>query len=174
MLLRWAWRLVATLFLGVVLMSRPGVAAKIERFQDDQGTLHISNAAEGEPTKPGAAPAPNQPQVVQPVPQAVPVPAIPPPATPMPLPPVAAPPGTLEAHPPQPNEAQPNVGEPAVPPTESPAEQPASQNRDNQVGNLAEAVTSLSEERVRLPSSKVWEVPGPTRRPADNLATHRG
>lgn len=37
------------------------MAARIDRFKDQEGTLHITNAGEGDPAKPGAAPSPNPP-----------------------------------------------------------------------------------------------------------------
>lgn len=60
------------------------MAAKIKRFTDKEGTLHITDAGEGEPGKPGEAPTPGAPGGL---PKAFP------PAAPM------TPPGEMEAPP---------------------------------------------------------------------------
>jgi hypothetical protein len=50
MLVGLKWRL-ALVLVGVALWSHPGVAGKIDRFTDKEGTLHISNKDAGEPIK---------------------------------------------------------------------------------------------------------------------------
>ena len=42
----------------VFLWSPPGISAKVARFTDKEGTLHISNEAPAEPGKPGGVQAP--------------------------------------------------------------------------------------------------------------------
>lgn len=113
----WRWRLVVALVGIALFLGHSGVAAKIERFKDKEGTLHISNTGEL-PIKPGGATTPNSastpaptpaptaapaPQPTPPAPRLVPVP--PPPeqvAPPPPGDPVEAPP-VME---PEPNEQQ--------------------------------------------------------------------
>ena len=51
-------RCLAVALLGVALWSHPGVAAKIDRFQDDQGTLHITNHGETPADKSGTGAKP--------------------------------------------------------------------------------------------------------------------
>ena len=66
--------------IGIVLWSPPGISAKVERFTDKEGTLHISNEAPAEPGKPGGVQAP--------APIGTPPPQIfPPPTPPAPVPP---------------------------------------------------------------------------------------
>ncbi len=126
------WR-VAILLLTLAWWGlSPAAAAKIERFQDAQGTLHISNVKPEEPGKetgslPAAAPL-IKPQVPQAQPQPIPPPAVEPvPGThredpaPPDAPPSGASPG-LEAQP----EKQP----------QSDPEKPVSRSRRNQ-GRLA-------------------------------------
>jgi len=103
----WRWRLGVAL-VGVALLSPSGVAAKIDRFHDKEGTLHISNTGE-EPVKGGAA-APMPPGTPPPLPRPVP----PPPPQPPPEQ-VTPPPGEREDPPP--------VMEPQ--PHEQPIERPA-------------------------------------------------
>ena len=81
------WSLIFAL-IGVVLWSQPGISAKIDRFTDKEGTLHISNESTAEPVKPGGAqtPAPigtPPPQIFPPA--TLPAPAPPPPAPPPPM-----------------------------------------------------------------------------------------
>ena len=44
--------------IGIVLWNPPGISAKVARFTDQEGTLHISNEAPPEPGKPGGVQAP--------------------------------------------------------------------------------------------------------------------
>ena len=78
MLLGWKWRL-ALVLVGVALWSHPGVAGKIDRFTDTDGTLHITNKGAEEPAKPGGAAVVKTPL---PEPAASPVPGQPNPAPP--------------------------------------------------------------------------------------------
>ncbi len=105
--------------IGVVLWSPPGISAKVERFTDKEGTLHISNEAPAEPGKPGGVQAPAP--IGTPPPQIFPPPT---PRAPVPPPQVMPPPteppemSGNEAPPPAPEsggEAQPA---PAVPPAQ--------------------------------------------------------
>ena len=96
MLVGWKWRLALAL-VGVALWSHPGVAAKIDRFTDKDGTLHISNKEAEEPIKTGPVAHPQGPT---PLPQATQNPS---PAATTPLPPGRPNPGA----PPPP--ANPNV-----------------------------------------------------------------
>jgi hypothetical protein len=52
----WKCCLIAALVV-VVLWSLPALAAKIDRFTDQEGTLHITNAGKEEPIKPATGPA---------------------------------------------------------------------------------------------------------------------
>ena len=105
------WTLIAA-FVGVAWLSQPVWAAKIERFKDNEGTLHISNMGEAVQIKPGGVPAPppaapgaapGAPGVTPaqppappggPVgqPQAFPPPPVPPPPVPQAAPPPPGPP----------------------------------------------------------------------------------
>lgn len=84
MLLGWKWRL-ALVLVGVLLWSHPGVAGKIDRFTDKDGTLHITNKGEEEPIKPGGAEAAKTP-----LPEPAAPPAMRPGPNPGPPPPGAA------------------------------------------------------------------------------------
>jgi hypothetical protein len=110
------WIQIFTL-IGVLLWSPPGISAKVERFTDKEGTLHISNEAPAEPGKPGGVQAPAP--VETPPPQKFPSPSrrapVPPPQL---MPPRTEPPEMpgIEAPLPAPEsggEAQPA---PVVPP----------------------------------------------------------
>ncbi len=113
--LSWKWRLALAL-IGVALLNHPGFAAKIERFKDKEGTLHISNSGEADPGKPGAAPnsSPTPAAPVQTFPQAEPPAAV-------------APPPVMEAPPPPEQETPPQEAPPPSeePPGEPPGEQSA-------------------------------------------------
>ncbi len=108
----WKRRLVAAL-LGLALLSPAGAAAKIERFKDPEGTLHISNAGE-EPVKPGGVTAPATPAAPGPAPQPLPHPGSPPATLPAPAPPPVPPP------PPQGQAIQPPDEAQEVPPAPEP------------------------------------------------------
>jgi hypothetical protein len=71
MLVGWRWCLALAL-VSVALWSHPGVARKIDRFTDKDGTLHITNKEAEEPIKlePMA-----HPQAPTPLPQATQKPA---------------------------------------------------------------------------------------------------
>lgn len=133
----WKWRLVVALAGIALFLSHSGVAtAKIERFKDKEGTLHISNTGEV-PVKPGGATTPNPPstpttapapppQPIRPAPRLVPVPpppqqaAPPPPGDPGEAPPVMEP---------EPNEQQ----------VEPPAEQQTSEAGNDGAGHQVQA-----------------------------------
>jgi len=104
MLLSWKGCLFLALF-GVVLGSQPAMSAKIERFTDKEGTVHISNAGEAEPGKPGVAPP------------ATPIGTLPPqqifPAAPAPAPPG---PRVVAPSPAEPPEMSADEGEPSAEP----------------------------------------------------------
>ena len=61
------WSLIFTL-IGVVLWSPPEVSAKVGRFTDKEGTLHISNDSPAEPGKPGVLQAPDPVETSPPTP----------------------------------------------------------------------------------------------------------
>ena len=110
-------------FLGVALWNYPGMAAKIERFTDPAGTLHISNFKEGEPAKPGGVPTPAQPGQPPAFPQPVPAPEAEPPQT-------ESPDMEMEAEPAGPEAVQePQPAPPAAPmaPGQQPMEPPGTQ-----------------------------------------------
>ncbi len=118
MLVSWRWRLGVAL-VGVALLSPSGAAAKIDRFHDKEGTLHISNTGE-EPVKGGAA-APMPPGTPAPAPQAAPPAPLPlprpvPPPPPQPPPEQVTPPPGERGEPPPVMEPQPH---------EQPIERPA-------------------------------------------------
>ncbi len=143
--LSWKWRL-ALAVLGVVLWSHPGSAAKIERFKDSEGTLHISNSGEAEPAKPGEAVTPR----VTPV--APPPAAVPPAPPPAPVPPAPSPPPQME--PPAPAEVP--EGAPPIPEGEPPAQPPGDQSA---VGRPAPMLLPL---RVARPPGRCGRTaPGP-------------
>lgn len=73
------------ILLGVILWSWSGAEAKIKRFQDQDGTLHITNAGEEE-----AKPKEPTPAATQPLRQQRPKPGMQPPRPPGPRP---SPPG---------------------------------------------------------------------------------
>ena len=108
------WSLIFAL-IGVVLWSQPGIGAKIDRFTDQEGTLHISNESQAEPGKPGVqAPAPLGTSLPQIFPPARPPALVPPPEA-MPSP--TEPPESNQAEPPAPE----NGGEAHPAPTAPPA-----------------------------------------------------
>jgi outer membrane biosynthesis protein TonB len=132
--LSWRWRLVVAL-LGIALMSPSGAAAKIERFKDKEGTLHISNTGEV-PVKPGGATAPNQPSTptATPAPPPQPIPPLP---RPVPVPP---PPEQVAPQPPADSGEAPPVmdRDPNEQQLEPPAEQPAPEAGNNEAGHQAQ------------------------------------
>jgi len=71
MLVGWKWRLALAL-VGVALWSHPGVAGKIDRFTDKDGTLHITNKEAEESVKLEPMAHPQEPT---PLPQATQKPA---------------------------------------------------------------------------------------------------
>lgn len=110
-------RRLAVALLGVALLSPPGVAAKIDRFQDDQGTLHITNHGETPVDKSVAETKPvrgrlSQEEVLS---QETFLDAAPPPQAPTPPPPghITPPPREEAARP-----------EPITPPPQAPAPAP--------------------------------------------------
>jgi len=156
MLVSWRWRLVVALVGIVLFLSPSGVAAKIERFKDSEGTLHISNAGE-EPVKPGGATTPSPPSLP---PGAAPAPLprpVPPRPMPVPLPPqqVAPPPGDPETAPPvmepEPKEQQP----------EAPAEQPAPEAGKDEAGHRAQAEPDAGSGQPETAQPPVRRIPGP-------------
>jgi len=58
--MRRSWQGGLVLGLIMAFWSHPGMSAKIERYTDSEGTVHITNAGEAEPGKPGT-PAPPTP-----------------------------------------------------------------------------------------------------------------
>ncbi len=143
MILRWKWRLGAAL-LGVTLWSYPVAAAKIERFKDTEGTLHIHNEGE-EAAKPGGAATPNTPAAPQPLPPPPVAPPMPPPPAPVPQPqePVAPPPAEEGEAPPV---MQPET--PANPPAEQAA--PEAQAEPGEGSSLTGTIP---------PSAAAWSAP---------------
>ena len=112
------WRLAVAL-LGLALINPPEVAAKINHFKDDQGTLHISNDREAEAGKgngtklnmPGRRRG-GSPQAIAPMtPPPPPEPEAPPPE-PVTLPPaeVAEPQKGVQEETPSADEVQPDPG----------------------------------------------------------------
>jgi len=154
----WRWRLVVALVGMALFLSPAGVAAKIERSKDNEGTLHISNTAEV-PVKPGGA--------TTPAPTATPAPAPRPVPPPLPVPPppeeVAPPPGDPETAPPvmepEPNEPQP----------EAPAEQPAPEAGKNGAGHRAQAEPDAGSGQPETAQPPVRQIPGPRGRGRGDL-----
>ena len=103
---RWRWGFILAL-LGVFWWIHPGMAAKINRVTDKDGTVHISNEGATEPGKPGGTSGPT------PIGTLPPQQVFSPPSPPPPPPPEAATPPV--APPPE----EPNLA------TEPPAEPPA-------------------------------------------------
>ena len=130
MLVSWKWRLVVALVGMALFLSPSGVAAKIERSTDKEGTLHISNTAEV-PGKPGGATTPNPPSppTLAPAPQPGSPPPQPMPPAPRPMP-VPPPPQQVAPPPPvEPGETPPVLEpEPNEQQVQPPAEQPEAGN----------------------------------------------
>lgn len=156
----WRWRFVVALVGIALFWGHSGVAAKIERFKDNEGTLHISNTGEA-PDKPGGATTPNLPsaptaQPMPPGPRPVPIPPPPEPVAPPPsVDPGAAPP-VME---PEPNQQQ----------FEPPAEQPVSQAGNDQAGRRAQAEPDAGLGHPETAQPPVREIPVPRGRGRGDL-----
>ncbi len=111
----WRWRLGVAL-VGLVLLSHSGAAAKIDRFKDKEGNLHITNVGE-EPVKKGGVTTPTPSATPTPSPTPAPTAAPAPPPLPRPVPPLPPPP-------PPPEQAPPPPGEPVEPVEPPPVMEP--------------------------------------------------
>ena len=143
MLVSWKWRLVVALVGMALFLSPSGVAAKIERSTDKEGTLHISNTGE-EPVKPGGATTPKLPSPPPPQPN-------PPAPQPMPAPPPGDPGSSPPVMEPGPNEPQP----------EAPAEQPDSEAGKGGAGHRAQAEPDAGSGQPETAQPPVRRIPGP-------------
>jgi len=154
MLVSWRWRLVVALVGLVLFLSPSGVAAKIERFKDNEGTLHISNTGEV-PVKPGGATTPSPPSTPTPPPRPVPPP-------PMPVPP---PPPDDQGEAPPIMERVPNEPQP-----EPPAEQPAPEAGNDGAGHQAQAEPNAGSGQPETAQPPIRKIPGPGGRGRGALA----
>lgn len=156
----WRWRLVVALVGIVLFLSPSGVAAKIERFKDKEGTLHISNTGDL-PVKPGGATTPSPPST--PTPTAAPAPLpLPRPVPPPPMP-VTPPPEQVAPPPPDdPGEAPPVMEpEPNEEQPEPPAEQPAPEAGNDAAGHQAQADPGAGSGQPETAQAPIRQIPGP-------------
>jgi hypothetical protein len=161
MLVSWRWRLVVAVVGLVLFLSPSGVAAKIERFKDNEGTLHISNTGE-EPVKPGGATTPKLPSPPTP----------PQPMPPAPLPRPVPPPEQVPPPPPDDQGEAPPIMDPGPnePQPEPPVEQPASEAGNDRAGHQAQAEPNAGSGQPETAQPPIRKIPGPGGRGRGALA----
>ncbi len=148
-----SWKqLLVVACVGMALLSPSKAAAKIERFKDKEGNLHITNTSE-EPVKAGGLTTPTPAPAALPVPpapvrpQVVPPPGVPPAAAPAPPEPVPPPPAGPADPPPV---RTPESNEPQVePPQEQPAPEAGNEESRNQTGPKGAAVSEIPAKKGR-------------------------